>query len=138
VSRDAEFGDARDSADETVEPTGKFRIYLGAVAGVGKTWAMLDEGWRRYKRGADVVVGFVETHGRAHTAEQIRDLEVVPRKKVDYRGTTFEEMDLEAVIARKPEVASSTRSRIQTFQARDLMPSDGRMCSRSSKLESQS
>jgi len=105
VSRDAEFGDARDDAEETVEPTGKFRIYLGAVAGVGKTWAMLDEGWRRYKRGADVVVGFVETHGRAHTAEQIRDLEVVPRKVVEYRGTTFEEMDLEAVLARKPEVA---------------------------------
>jgi len=105
VSRDAEFGDARDQEEETVEPTGKFRIYLGAVAGVGKTWAMLDEGWRRHNRGADVVVGFVETHGRAHTAEQIRDLEVVPRKVVEYRGTTFEEMDLEAVLARKPEVA---------------------------------
>ena len=105
MSRDTEYGDARDYDEETVEPTGRFRIYLGAVAGVGKTWAMLDEGWRRHKRGADVVVGFVETHGRAHTAEQIRDLEVVPRKVVEYRGTSFEEMDLEAVLARNPEVA---------------------------------
>ncbi len=75
------------------------------MAGVGKTWAMLDEGWRRYKRGADVVIGFVETHGRAHTAQQIRDLPVVARKVVEYRGTRFEEMDLAAVLARKPEVA---------------------------------
>jgi len=105
VSRDVEFGDARDRSEESVEPTGKFRLYLGAVAGVGKTWAMLDEGWRRHQRGADVVVGFVETHGRSHTAAQIRDLEVVPRKVAEYRGTTFEEMDLAAVLARRPEVA---------------------------------
>jgi len=93
-----------DDEDESVEPAGKFRVYLGAVAGVGKTWAMLDEGWRRYKRGADVVIGFVETHGRAQTAAQIRDLPIVARKLVDYRGTSFEEMDLAAVLARKPEV----------------------------------
>ena len=105
MSRDAEYADTTQKADQGVEPTGKFRVYFGAVAGVGKTWAMLDEGWRRYKRGSDVVIGFVETHGRAHTAQQIRDLPVVPRKVVDYRGTTFEEMDLEAVLARKPEVA---------------------------------
>jgi len=88
-----------------IEPTGRFRIYLGAAAGVGKTCAMLDEGWRRYKRGTDVVTGFVETHGRAFTKEMIRDLEEVPRKVVEYRGTTFEEMDTEAVIARRPAVA---------------------------------
>ena len=76
----AEYDEASDESDDSVEPAGKFRVYLGAVAGVGKTWAMLDEGWRRYKRGADVVIGFVETHGRAHTAQQIRDLPVVPRK----------------------------------------------------------
>ena len=105
MSRDSEFGDARDRSEESVEPTGRFRLYLGAVAGVGKTWAMLDEGWRRHRRGADVVVGFVETHGRAHTAAEIRDLEIVPRKVCEYRGTTFEEMDLAAVLARKPEVA---------------------------------
>ncbi|MHB1853223.1 MAG: histidine kinase, partial [Acidimicrobiales bacterium] len=66
---------------------------------------MLDEGWRRHARGTDVVIGFVETHGRPKTAEQIRDLEVVPRKSVAYRGTTFYEMDLEAVLRRHPEVA---------------------------------
>ena len=92
-----------DTAD--IEPTGRFRIYLGAAAGVGKTVAMLDEGWRRYRRGTDVVVGFVETHGRRFTAEMIRDLEVVPRKVVEYRGARFEEMDTDAVIARHPDVA---------------------------------
>ncbi len=88
-----------------IEPTGRFRIYLGSAAGVGKTCAMLDEGWRRFRRGTDVVVGFVETHGRRFTEETIRDLEVVPRKLVDYRGSRFEEMDTEAVIARRPAVA---------------------------------
>ena len=71
-----------DEAVQAVRPAGKFRLYLGSVAGVGKTCAMLDEGWRRHQRGTDVVVGYVETHGRAHTAELIRDLEVVPRKIV--------------------------------------------------------
>ena len=90
--------------DEGVRPTGRFRVYLGAAAGVGKTCAMLDEGWRRFQRGADVVVGFVETHKRPYTMEQIRDLPVVPRKLVEYRNSAWEEMDVDAVIARKPEV----------------------------------
>jgi two-component system sensor histidine kinase KdpD len=87
-----------------VEPAGRFRIYLGAVAGVGKTSAMLDEGWRRLQRGTDVVIGFVETHGRAYPASLIRDLEIVPRKVVTHRGATFEEMDLDAILAREPAV----------------------------------
>jgi two-component system sensor histidine kinase KdpD len=91
--------------DEGVKPTGRFRVYLGAAAGVGKTCAMLDEGWRRFQRGTDVVIGFVETHKRAYTMEQIRDLPVVPRHQIDYRGSTWEEMDLDAVLARKPDVA---------------------------------
>ncbi|HEX4128330.1 MAG TPA: sensor protein KdpD [Acidimicrobiales bacterium] len=91
--------------DEGVRPSGKFRVYLGAAAGVGKTCAMLDEGWRRFQRGADVVVGFVETHKRPYTVEQIRDLPVVPRKTVQYRETDWEDMDLDAVIARRPKVA---------------------------------
>src|SRR5215469_15986853 len=91
--------------DEGVKATGRFRVYLGAVAGVGKTVAMLDEGWRRFQRGADVVIGFVETHDRHFTAEQIRDLPVVPRRQVEYRDTLWEEMDLDAVVARRPEVA---------------------------------
>src|SRR6478735_4677448 len=83
---------------------GQLRIYLGAAPGVGKTFAMLDEGWRRRQRGTDVVVGYVETHGRQNTADQIRDLEVVPRRVLEYRGTRFEEMDLDAVLARGADV----------------------------------
>jgi two-component system, OmpR family, sensor histidine kinase KdpD len=92
-------------SESMVAPPGKFRIYLGAAAGVGKTVAMLDEGWRRRERGRDVVVGFVETHGRPHTAEALKDLEVVPRKRIEYRGAMFEEMDLDAVLARRPQLA---------------------------------
>jgi len=84
---------------------GKLRIYLGSAAGVGKTYAMLCEGHRRAGRGTDVVVGYVEPHGRLHTAELIEGLEVIPRARLPYRGTTFEEMDLDAVLARKPQVA---------------------------------
>jgi two-component system, OmpR family, sensor histidine kinase KdpD len=90
---------------QAVRPAGRFRIYIGSAAGVGKTCAMLDEGWRRHERGTDVVIGFVETHGRVRTAELVRDLPVVPRKTVEYRGGTFTEMDLEAVLRRQPEVA---------------------------------
>ncbi len=84
---------------------GQLRIYLGSAAGVGKTFALLNEGHRRRERGTDVVVAYVEAHGRPHTIEQIGDLEVVPRASLPYRGTTFEEMDLDAVLARHPEVA---------------------------------
>jgi two-component system sensor histidine kinase KdpD len=80
-------------------------VYLGASPGVGKTYAMLGEGRRRAARGADVVVGFVETHGRANTAEQIGDLEVLPRIVLDHRGTRQEELDLPGLLARAPEVA---------------------------------
>src|SRR6476646_5384915 len=84
---------------------GQLRLYLGAAPGVGKTFAMLNEGLRRHGRGTDVVVGFVETHGRPRTAEQIGDLEILPRRRIEYRGTEFEEMDVDAVIARHPDVA---------------------------------
>jgi Osmosensitive K+ channel His kinase sensor domain len=84
---------------------GQLRIYLGNAAGVGKTFAMLGEGHRRAERGTDVVVGFVETHGRKHTADLIEGLEVVPRTRIPYRGGVFEEMDLDAVLARRPQVA---------------------------------
>ncbi|NED54361.1 DUF4118 domain-containing protein, partial [Micromonospora aurantiaca] len=83
---------------------GELRIYLGAAPGVGKTYAMLEEAQRRAERGTDVVVGLVETHGRRHTAEMIGDLEVVPRRSMTYRGVEFTEMDLDAVLARRPEV----------------------------------
>ncbi len=84
--------------------TGTLRVYLGAAPGVGKTVAMLGEGRRRRDRGADVVVGYVETHGREFTAAQLDDLEVVPRRVLVHRDAKFEEMDLDAVIARAPKV----------------------------------
>ncbi|TDB73137.1 sensor histidine kinase KdpD [Micromonospora sp. KC723] len=84
---------------------GELRIYLGAAPGVGKTYAMLEEAHRRVERGTDVVIGFVETHGRAHTAAMVGDLEQVPRKAMTYRGAGFTEMDLDALLARRPEVA---------------------------------
>ncbi|MBZ2195359.1 sensor histidine kinase [Occultella gossypii] len=84
---------------------GRLRVYLGASAGVGKTYAMLDEGRRRLGRGVDVVVGLVETHGRAHTAALLDGLEVVPRRELGHRGAEFTEMDLDAVLARAPQVA---------------------------------
>jgi two-component system sensor histidine kinase KdpD len=102
--RSTEVASALEELEGAVVPAGRFRLYLGSAAGVGKTCAMLDEGWRRHERGADVVVGFVETHGRTRTAEMIRDLEVVPRRRALYRGAEFEEMDLDAVLARRPEV----------------------------------
>ncbi len=83
---------------------GSLRIYLGAAPGVGKTYAMLNEGRRRRERGEDVVVGLFETHGRRPTAEQVGDLEVIPRKAVEYRGTTLEELDVDAVLARRPDI----------------------------------
>ena len=88
-----------------VEAAGHFRIYLGAAAGVGKTYAMLCEGQRRRGRGADVVVGFVECHQREHTEDLIDGLEVIPRKPVEYRGCRLEEMDLDAVLRRRPKIA---------------------------------
>jgi two-component system sensor histidine kinase KdpD len=92
-------------ASGAVEAAGDFRIYLGAAAGVGKTYAMLNEGHRRRDRGTGVVIGFVECHGRQRTDEMIGDLEVVPRKEVEYRGSVLEEMDLDAVLARHPRLA---------------------------------
>jgi len=101
----SEAAPADTDATGVVEAAGRFRIYLGAVAGVGKTYAMLNEGHRRLGRGADVVVGFVECHGRRLTEELIGGLEVIPRRVVDYRGSRLEEMDLDAILARRPKIA---------------------------------
>ena len=84
---------------------GKLRIYLGAAPGVGKTYAMLNEGWRAHSRGREVVVAYVETYDRPSTRAQIRDLEVFPRKSMQYREQIFEEMDLEGVLERHPDLA---------------------------------
>jgi two-component system sensor histidine kinase KdpD len=87
---------------------GKLRIYLGPAPGVGKTYAMLDEGWRRRARGADVVIGLVVTHDRAKTIAQIRDLEVVPPRRIEYRGRAWEEVDVDAIVALRPQVVLVT------------------------------
>jgi two-component system sensor histidine kinase KdpD len=106
---------ARDVARTANEPSfldivrqrdrGKLKLYIGSAAGTGKTFRMLQEAHDLRRRGVDVVVGFVETHGRAETEEQIGDLDVVPRKQISYRGVTLEEMDVDAVIARRPGIA---------------------------------
>ncbi|MFD8251565.1 universal stress protein [Streptomyces werraensis] len=86
-------------------PRGRLRVYLGAAPGVGKTYDMLSEGRRRAGRGSDVVIGFMEDYGRPLTRQMAEGLEAVPRKSMPYRDTSFNEMDLDAVLARKPQVA---------------------------------
>jgi two-component system sensor histidine kinase KdpD len=83
---------------------GSLRIYLGAAPGVGKTYAMLNEGNRRADRGADVVIGIAETHQRVFTEQQLGDLPIIPRRRVAYRDTVIEEMDVDAILARRPKV----------------------------------
>jgi len=93
---------------EEVEPAKEraiFKLFLGYAPGVGKTFQMLSEGIRRRSRGEDVVIGVVETHGRKPTAELANRLETVPRRKLEYKGTVFEEMDVDGILARKPAVA---------------------------------
>ena len=82
---------------------GRLKVYIGAAAGVGKTYRMLDEAHQLRERGVDVVLGLIETHQRRETAARIGDLEVIPRRRVPYRGVTVEEMDVDAIIARKPD-----------------------------------
>lgn len=84
---------------------GRLKLYIGFAAGVGKTYQMLEEAHALRRRGVDVVLGFVETHGRLETEAQVQGLELVPRRRVEYRGVSIEEMDLDAILARKPEVA---------------------------------
>jgi two-component system sensor histidine kinase KdpD len=83
---------------------GRLKVYIGSSAGTGKTYRMLNEAHDLGRRGIDVVVGVVETHGRAETVAQIRDLEIIPRRKIEYRGVALEEMDLEGIVARHPKV----------------------------------
>jgi two-component system sensor histidine kinase KdpD len=94
-----------DAARREDRSTGRLKIFLGASPGVGKTYEMLQSAHARLKGGADVVIGFVETHGRAETEDLLRGLEVIPRKRIEYRDQVLEEMDLDAVIARKPQIA---------------------------------
>ena len=84
---------------------GRLKVYIGSAAGTGKTYRMLQEAHELRRRRVDCVIGFIETHGRAETAEQVRDLEIIPRRRVAYRGIEVEEMDVTAIIARRPAVA---------------------------------
>jgi two-component system sensor histidine kinase KdpD len=115
TDRDRRAGDdERPTADEMLARTGsshadgdrgRLRVYLGMAPGVGKTYRMLEEGHRRTGRGTDLVVGFVEAHGRPETEKLLDGLEIVPRRRVEYRGIVVEEMDTDAILARRPTVA---------------------------------
>ena len=101
--------DQRPTADALLarikeEDRARLRIYVGAAPGVGKTYEMLQEAHALKKRGLDVVVGFVETYGRRETEAQVGDIEVIPRRRIEYRGVTMEEMDVDAIIQRRPQV----------------------------------
>ena len=96
---------ARVQAEEARQARGKLKIFLGYAAGVGKTYAMLEAAHQRRVEGLDVVVGYVETHGRVETEALVAELEVVPRLQVAYRGTTLAEMDVDAILARHPKLA---------------------------------
>jgi two-component system sensor histidine kinase KdpD len=91
-------------SSETEKQRGRFKVFLGYAPGVGKTFSMLSEGIRRRSRGEDVVIGIVETHGRSGTAELAAKLERVPCRTLDYKGTLFSEMDVDAILARSPQV----------------------------------
>jgi two-component system, OmpR family, sensor histidine kinase KdpD len=109
---DRDASDLRPTADEmlarvraeTPGDRGQLRVYLGMAPGVGKTYRMLEEGHRRVQRGTDLVVGFVEPHGRPETERLLAGLEIIPRRRVEYRGAVIEEMDTDAILARRPAV----------------------------------
>lgn len=92
-------------AEEQQQTRGKLKIFLGYVAGVGKTYAMLGAAHQRKAEGVDVVVGYVETHGRSETEDLLAGLEIIPRQQVEYRGVTLPEMDVDTVLARRPQLA---------------------------------
>ena len=114
MSPERDASDVRPTADEMLarigvasgdHDHGRLRVYLGMAPGVGKTYRMLEEGHRRTARGTDLVVGYVEAHGREETEKLLDGLEIVPRRRVEYRGVVVEEMDTDAVLARHPAVA---------------------------------
>jgi two-component system sensor histidine kinase KdpD len=82
----------------------RLRIYIGAAPGVGKTYSMIEDAHTFHRDGIDVVIGFVETHGRAETEARLGDLEIIPRRRIEYRGVILEEMDSDAILTRKPQL----------------------------------
>src|SRR4029078_8090982 len=101
TSPDALLEAARRENDQA----GRLKIFVGAAPGVGKTYEMLQSAQAKRKAGADIVVGVVETHGRVETEALLQGLEVLPRKRLEYKGHIIEEMDLDALIARRPRIA---------------------------------
>jgi two-component system sensor histidine kinase KdpD len=100
---------ARPTAEQLLEQLqneqrARLRIYIGAAPGVGKTYSMLEDAHALRREGIDIVIGFIETHGREDTAAKIGDLEVIPRRKVEYKGVVLEELDLDGILARKPKL----------------------------------
>lgn len=93
---------ARVQSEERQASRGRLKVFMGFAAGVGKTYEMLQEATRRRQRGQDIVIGYLETHGRKGTEEVVGDLPAIPRKQIEYRGARFEEMDTDAIIARHP------------------------------------
>src|SRR5689334_16081591 len=91
-------------ADEYARKRGKLKIFLGYAAGVGKTYAMLEAAHQRKEQGVDVVIGYIETHKRAETEELIRNLEILPRKQVEYHNVSLPELDADAVLQRQPQL----------------------------------
>lgn len=96
---------ARIKAEERLQARGRLKIFLGYAAGVGKTYTMLEAAHERKAEGVDVVVAYVETHGRAEIEALLQDLESIPRRQVEYRGKLLAEMDVDAVVARRPQLA---------------------------------
>src|SRR5712692_9234875 len=95
----------RVQAEERQQQRGKLKIFLGYAAGVGKTFSMLEAAHQRKAEGVDVVVGYVETHHRAETEAKIGDLEIIPRKQIPYHNVMLPEMDVDAILARRPQLA---------------------------------
>src|SRR6266852_703144 len=96
---------ARVQAEEQQQTRGRLKIFIGYAAGVGKTYAMLEAAQQRQSEGVDVVVGYIETHRRAETEAKLAGLEVIPRRQIEYRGARLPEMDVDAIIARRPQLA---------------------------------
>ena len=143
----ARRSDGRPTAEEMLDRVrreagagarGRLRVYLGIAPGVGKTYKALEELHRRKERGTDVVIGFLETHGRPRTAELAASLETVPRKKIPYKGVTVEEIDTDAVIQRHPAVALVDELAHTNAPARNTRNAGkmSRICSRRASLSS--
>jgi len=103
--RPEDWLESADRSENAEKKRGLFKIFLGYAPGVGKTFSMLSEGIRRQSRGEDVVIGIVETHGRVGTSEVAAQIKTIPRREIDYKGTLFSEMDVDAILARHPQVA---------------------------------